>query len=295
VLNSSASATVDFTAGYCTPEGFNATARMLLSSLERIVKSDTRYFKDEVDIKKQMTYKKEHQVKRLSEKFDRLYDQKRTAVLQERLHMLPTSRASKYTIMGDEFNLRKELLIDHPVDEVDARSGRSLLIEAVAGGHLHIVRMLIIDFNANVNCVTKLGKATPLHIAVEFGMRQIASMLITYGANLSAQDMFGRTPLHMVKHLSLFKLLIKYPVDVCAKTHKGLTPLGYYLSVTPIMERNEEIVHTLSSKEDKKVMEITREQVAVTRQGFEQEIANWGKVADDSTMRHYNEEQSKPW
>lgn len=269
---------------------------MLLSSLERIVKSDSRYFKDDqVDVKKQMSYKKEQQVNRLSEKFDRLYAQRRELVLQQRLNSLPTSRASKYAIVGDEFHLRREMLLGHPVDEVDARSGRTVLIESVAGGYLHTVRMLIMEFNANVNCTTKLGKTTPLHIAVEYGHRQIASMLITYGANLDARDMFGRTPLHMVKHLTLFKLLMKYPVDVCAKSNKGLTPLGYYLSTTPVMERNEEIVRTLSVKEDRKVMEMTREQVAVTRQGREEAIAHWGQVTDNSTMRHYNEEQSKPW
>lgn len=273
---------------------------MLLSSIERIVKSDTRYYNSngnnngEVDVKKKMTYKKEQQTKRLETKFDRLFAQRREVVLQERLNSLATSRASKCAIAGDEFNLRKEMLLGHPVNEVDARSGRTVLIEAVAGGFLHLVRMLIIDFNADVNCITMLGKTTPLHIAVENGQRQIASMLITYGADLNARDMYGRTPLHNINKISVFKLLMKFPVDVCAKDNKGLTPLGLYLHKTPLLQRDDEIVYILSNKQDKKIMEITREQVATTKEIIERKRANWG-VTDDSTMRFYNEEQSKPW
>jgi hypothetical protein len=268
---------------------------MLLSSLERIVKSDSRHFKTDVERSKEVSYKKEQQLKRLHTKFEKLYAQRREVVLQERLNSLPSSRASKYALVGDEFNLRKELLRGFPVNEIDARSGRTLLLESVAGGHFHLVRMLVIDFQADVNCITTLGKTTPLHIAVENGLRQIASMLITYGANIHAIDMFGRTPLHMVKDTSLFKLLMKFPVDVCAKTNKGLTPLGYYLSVTPIADRVDDIVHILSVKEDRKVLEITRAQVAQTRQGRENALAQWGVTADHSEMRNYDEQQSKPW
>lgn len=268
---------------------------LLLSSLERIVKSDKRHFKDNVEPRKAISLKKEQQERRLKEKFDRLFENRRETVLHDRISSLPTSRASKYAIAGDEFHLRQEIVLGFPVNEVDPRSGRTVLLEAVAGGYLHLVRMLINEFNCDLSCVTKLGKATALHIAVECGHRQIASMLITHGADINKQDMFGRTPLHLVKHLSLFKLLMKYPVDVVAKTNKGLTPLGYYYKNTPPAERIDEIIAVLSSREDKRLMEVTREQVSTAKQDRAVMLDHWGLVTDNSTMRYYDEQQSKPW
>lgn len=201
----------------------------------------------------------------------------------------------KYALVGDEFHLRQELSLGHPVNEVDARSGRTVLLESVAGGYLHLVRMLINDFNADLSCVTTLGKSSALHIAVEFNHRQIASMLITHGAALNKRDMFGRTPLHMVKTLNVLKLLLKFPVDVVARSNKGLTPLGYYLKTTPASERNDEILHLLGQREDRRHMEITKEQTAISKIGRETLLSRMDLITDISTMAKYNEQESKPW
>ena len=73
-------------------------------------------------------------------------------------------------------------------------------------------------------------------MAVEQGYRQIASILITYGANVNAQDVRGCTPLHLVTKLSVLKLLLKQPVDACIQNEEGLTPLYFYLKyVSPGM------------------------------------------------------------
>jgi len=270
---------------------------MLLASIEKIVKSDTRFEKvDGVMVKKRHASSKlESQQQRLREKFNKLYDQRREVVLQDRLVSLPTTRAMKYALLGDEFHLRQELALGHPVNDVDARTGRTVLLESVAGGYLHLVRMLINDHNADLTCVTTLGKASALHIAVEFSHRQIASMLITHGADLNKRDMFGRTPLHMVKTLNVLKLLMKFPVDVVARTNKGLTPLGYYLRSTPSAERVDEIVRMLSISEDRRLMEITKEQAVHHKSDREMMLTRLGLVTDISTVGKYHEEESKPW
>jgi hypothetical protein len=277
--------------------GFYFIVMLLLASLEKIVKNDSRYKKQTapVDPNKETNLKAKHQAEKLKAKFDRIYDQRKVSVLQERLNSLPTTKANKYAIVGDEFRLRRELNFGHPVDEVDARSGRTLLLESVAGGHLQLVRMLLYDFKANVNCVTSLGKATPLHIAVDFGYRQIASMLITHGADIYSKDMFGRTPLHLVKKIHMLKLLIKFPVDVVARTHKGLTPLGYYLQTTLPEEKDDEIIRILSGLEDKRLMEITQERMLAIREVRNTSLDRWNLVTDQSTIGAYSEDIAKPW
>ncbi|KAJ1431997.1 ankyrin repeat-containing domain protein [Ochromonadaceae sp. CCMP2298] len=268
---------------------------ILLSSLERIVRNDSRYNKIPRDPSKDQSLVKQSQDRRLDHKFARLYSQKREAVLAERLYSLATSRAQKYAIAGDEFKLRQELVIGHPVDERDSRSGRTLLHESSAGGNLHLVRMLVYDFSAHVNLHTSLGKATALHIAVDGNYRQIASLLISNGADLNARDLFGRTPLHMVKSVGLLRLLLKYPVDVAAKSVKGLTPMGYYLSVTPVDQRVDEIWHTLGPMEDKKAMENTRKEVRTARLLVETQTDRWALINDTESTLLDPDEQQKPW
>jgi ankyrin repeat protein len=266
-----------------------------LSSLERIVRSDSRYNNVPRDPSKDQSLVKQFQDKRLEEKFARLYLQKREAVLAQRLNGLATSRAMKCAISGDEFKLRQELLKGHEVDEMDRRSGRTLLHESSAGGNLHLVRMLVYDFHAQINLHTSLGKATALHIAVDFNYRQIASLLITNGADLNAKDMFGRTPLHMVKSTSLLRLLLKYPVDVAATSSKGLTPMGYYLSVTPIDQRVDEIWQTLGPKEDRKIMENTRAEVRTARMIVDSQNDRWALINDADSTVFDPDSQQKPW
>lgn len=273
---------------------------MLLASIEKIVKSDTRFVKVDGELvkKKHPNTKKESQQARLRQKFDKLFEQRREAVLHDRLTSLSTSKAMKYALNGDEFHLRQELTLGHPINEVDARSGRTVLLESVAGGYLHLVRMLIYEYNADLSCVTTLGKASALHIAVEFSHRQIASMLITHGADVNKRDMFGRTPLHLVKTANVLKLLLKFPaVDVVARSNKGLTPLGHYLKSTPSAERVDEIVQLLSVREDRRLLEITKEQVANIKAEREHMMTHMGLVTDISTVGRfqYHEEDSKPW
>lgn len=71
-----------------------------------------------------------------------------------------------------------------------------------------------------------------MHLAVENGYRQIASTLITYGANMSAQDIYGNTPLHYVKKKSLLRLMMKNGVDPLIRNKKGDLPIEHYLRTT---------------------------------------------------------------
>jgi hypothetical protein len=57
---------------------------------------------------------------------------------------------------------------------------------------------------------------------VEKGYRQMASMLITFGADVNARDGRGNTPLHCCNTRACCKLLMKYDIDATIKNNEHL-------------------------------------------------------------------------
>lgn len=201
----------------------------------------------------------------LNAKIEKLMAQKLTDMLSARLHNQEISRANRYAILGDELNLRREIEFGFDVNQRDLTNGRTVLHEAIAYGHFHIVRMLCNNHPVDVSVPTMLGRASPLHLAVELGYRQMASLLITCGADVNNQDEFGYTPLHMVRKLTLCKLLLKYKVDACIKSREGLSPLAHYLKHVPPNEQVKEIEELLAAREDARIAELARIRLADTR------------------------------
>lgn len=201
----------------------------------------------------------------LNAKIEKLMAQKLSDMLSARLHNQEISRANRYSILGDELNLRREIEFGFDVNQRDLTSGRTVLHDAIAYGHFHIVRMLCHNHPVDLSIPTLLGRASPLHMAVELGYRQIASVLITFGADVNNQDEYGHTPLHMVRTLPLLKLLLKYKVDACIKSREGLSPLAHYLKHVPPNEQIKEIEELLAAKEDARIAELSRIRLAETR------------------------------
>lgn len=72
------------------------------------------------------------------------------------------------------------------------------------------------------------GMATALHIAVEKNHRQIASLLITFGADVNAKDKYDFTPLHLVNKKLIYKLLMKFGADPLVRSRLGQLPSEAY-------------------------------------------------------------------
>ena len=168
----------------------------------------------------------------------------------------------KYAIVGDELKLRQLIHRrgNQTINNRDISNGRNPLHEAVASGHLHIVRMFLDEFKAKPNVLTLLGSTTSLHIACERGHRQIASLLLTYGAHINTQDFRGNTPLHCCNTIPLVKLLMRYPenLDPTIKNYAGDLASAHYWKITDDEEKITEIQTILSKVEDKARMEKAR-------------------------------------
>ena len=123
--------------------------------------------------------------------------------------------------------------------------------------------MMLDEFRANPNIPTLLGNTTCLHIACEMGLRQMASVLITYGAEVNARDCRGCTPLHICSNKACVKLLMRYEtVDATIKTNEGLLPSEHYWKYTDEDDRIAEIQTILMRFEDKQ----TRDKIRTERE-----------------------------
>jgi ankyrin repeat protein len=68
---------------------------------------------------------------------------------------------------------------------------------------------------------------TPLHWAALGGSVEVASLLISRGAQIQARDKDGQTPLHVVTTEEIARMLIKRGGDSTSKDNYGRMPLHY--------------------------------------------------------------------
>jgi len=103
------------------------------------------------------------------------------------------------------------------------KDGFTPLHNAALKGHKEVAELLIAK-GADVSAKNNRG-FTPLHKA---RTKEIAAMLIANGASVNVKIKGGGTPLHYVAfkgHKEVAELLIAKGADVSAKTDGGLTPL----------------------------------------------------------------------
>ena len=106
----------------------------------------------------------------------------------------------------------------------------ALLTTACRFGDLEILRLLI-GKGADVSAADTEGR-TPLHRALLEGFEGVAQLLIDKGADVSAADNMGWTPLHWASREGfeeVARLLIDKGADVSAADNEGRTPLHWAL------------------------------------------------------------------
>ena len=102
------------------------------------------------------------------------------------------------------------------------------LTKAVKEGDVTLVESLL-KSGSDVNPGNSLK---PLHIASEYGPKQIVVLLLESGADINARTKFDATPLHFAAQggdTSIVNLLISKGAQLNAEDDEGITPLGWII------------------------------------------------------------------
>nr|WP_064591185.1 ankyrin repeat domain-containing protein [Orientia tsutsugamushi] len=95
--------------------------------------------------------------------------------------------------------------------------GNTALHEAAKRGDIQTVKSILREKNDvdYINSSDDIHHNTALHYAIRAGNLEVASILLTHGANPNAQDIYGHTPLHSAcsRDVQFIKLLLKHGAD----------------------------------------------------------------------------------
>jgi hypothetical protein len=106
--------------------------------------------------------------------------------------------------------------------------GEGSLHEAALNGKLDKAKALIQANPALVNSHNSYAQQTPLHLAAEFGHKDVAELLLANGADVEAKAYGGWTPLLQAVfggHRDLVELMVAHKADVNYKEDAGRSPL----------------------------------------------------------------------
>ena len=109
---------------------------------------------------------------------------------------------------------------------LEIEHGRSYLSQAVMGGHIDVVNVLL-NKKCNLLSRDRTG-GTALHTACFHGQLECAKLLLEAGADPNVVDDYGETPLHEAcsqGHQKVAELLLACGANVFAKDKDGDTPL----------------------------------------------------------------------
>ncbi|WP_371222854.1 ankyrin repeat domain-containing protein [Orientia tsutsugamushi] len=110
--------------------------------------------------------------------------------------------------------------------------GNTALHEAAKRGDIQTVELILHEKENDLDYINSPDRtnSTALHYAIRANHLEVASLLLTYGADPNAQDMHGLTPFHSAfweGRLEFIKLLLKNGANPNLADNHGATPFLY--------------------------------------------------------------------
>lgn len=145
---------------------------------------------------------------------------------------IPPGGTGEGSLLEAAFNGKLEkaraLIKEHPelVNSQNSYDGRTPLHLAVEYGHKDVAELLLAN-KADVEAKAH-GDWTPLLNAVFGGHKDLVELLLAHKADVNVKEDAGRTPLHVAAengHTDITALLLAHKADVNVKNRDGLTPL----------------------------------------------------------------------
>ena len=146
---------------------------------------------------------------------------------------IPPGGAGEGSLHEAAFNGKLEkartLIKENPdlVNSQNSYGGETPLHLAVEYGHKDVAELLLAN-KADVEAKTTYGGWTPLLNAVFGGHKDLVELLLAHNADINVKDNWGRTPLQVAAengYTEIAAVLLSHKANVNARNHDGMTPL----------------------------------------------------------------------
>ncbi|KAJ8679490.1 hypothetical protein QAD02_015277 [Eretmocerus hayati] len=145
--------------------------------------------------------------------------------VRQTLSELDFERGIWYAAQSNDLERVNHLLLKGTPVDVEDDAGYTALHYAARNGHDKICKKLL-DHGANVNAITRSGKATALHRAVSQKHLRTVELLLKANADVNQQDADGYTALHrsIISDCDQITKLLIPKTNLDLKDKSGLTP-----------------------------------------------------------------------
>ena len=151
-----------------------------------------------------------------------------------------------FAVIGDTFNLMKEIEKNNSLLYFKDPLKRSLLYIAARNGHAKVCEYLI-NKGLEINDIQSTG-STPLHGAVYYGQTEVVRLLLNYGAKTNIKNKFNHFPIDEASTTEMQNILKENEKDPIVNLYNSLVTKNIAKSLIPITQKGNPIAKKIICK-----------------------------------------------